>query len=211
MTAARGSVVTTRTELLERKEQIALAEQGCELLEQKRSALMKEIMRVAGEVMAEAGAVQGAADQALWALARAESVAGTEALHSTALAAEGEYTLGIETVNVMGVKVPHFERREARRSIRGYGDAPLVSSITLDEAAAAYEHEVAAILRLADSELRLVRLTAEIRRTSRRVNALKHLLIPRLESERDRIRIALDERERADRFRLKLVKKKRER
>jgi V/A-type H+-transporting ATPase subunit D len=207
MTAARGNLVTTRSELLARKAQIALAGQGRDLLEQKRAALMKEIMRVADAVMVEAGALQQAADQALRALSRAEAVAGIEAVRSAALAAGGEYPLGIETANVMGVKIPQFERRNVRRNWPGGSAAPAERSFTLDEAAEAFDHEVEAILRLAESELRLVRLTAEIRRTSRRVNALKHLLIPRLEAERDRIQLTLDERERAERFRLKLAKK----
>jgi V/A-type H+-transporting ATPase subunit D len=208
VTAGNTNVVTTRTELIARKAQIDLAEKGRDLLEQKRSALMKEIMRVADRVMAEAGALQQAADQALRALSRAEAVAGTEAVRSAALAARGEFPLGLETVNVMGVKVPHFEPRQVRRTRLGRDAAMVERSLTLDEAGAAFEHEVEAILKLADSELRLVRLTAEIRRTSRRVNALKHVLIPRLEAERDRIQFTLDERERADRFRLKLAKKK---
>jgi H(+)-transporting ATP synthase subunit D len=70
-----------------------------------------------------------------------------------------------------------------------------------------FESEVDAILQLAESELRLTRLAAEIQGTSRRLNALDHLLIPRLEAERDYIQIALDERERTDHFRLKLVKR----
>ncbi|HUF39288.1 MAG TPA: V-type ATP synthase subunit D [Anaerolineales bacterium] len=204
----RGAPVATRTELLARKAQIELAEQGRELLEQKRAALMKEIMRVAGRVMAESGALQAAADLAHRALARAEAVAGTEAVRSAALAAGGEFPLEIETSNVMGVRVPHFEPQAPRKAWPGLHEVPVEGSITLDEAAGAFAEEVEAILRLADSELRLLRLTGEIRRTSRRVNALKHYLIPRLEAERDRIRLTLDERERSDRFRLKLAKKK---
>jgi V/A-type H+-transporting ATPase subunit D len=60
---------------------------------------------------------------------------------------------------------------------------------------------------LAESELRLTRLASEIQRTSRRLNALDHLLIPRLEAERDFIQLALDERERSDHFRFKLMKR----
>jgi V/A-type H+-transporting ATPase subunit D len=66
---------------------------------------------------------------------------------------------------------------------------------------------VEAIVRMAETELRLVRLGSEIQRTSRRLNALEHLLIPRLKAERNFIQMALDERERADHFRLKLVKR----
>ena len=67
------------------------------------------------------------------------------------------------------------------------------------------------IIQLAETELRLVRLGDEVRRTSRRLNALDHFLIPRLKAERDFIQMALDERERADHFRLKLVKRSLER
>jgi V/A-type H+-transporting ATPase subunit D len=209
--SVRGKVIATRMALLARKTQIGLAEQGRELLEQKRSALMKEIMRVAGEIMEAAGVLQQTADDAQRALARAEAVAGSQAVQSAALAARGVYPLQAETVNVMGVKVPHFEGRSAARPMLGRGYAPAGSSITIDEAAEAFESEVNAIVQLAESELRLVRLTGEIQRTSRRVNALKHLVIPRLEAERDTIRLTLDERERADRFRLKLAKRSLER
>jgi V/A-type H+-transporting ATPase subunit D len=70
---------------------------------------------------------------------------------------------------------------------------------------------VDAIIKLAESELRLTRLASEIQRTSRRLNALEHLLIPRLEAERDYIQMVLSEHERSDHFRLKLVKRNLER
>ena len=81
------------------------------------------------------------------------------------------------------------------------------TSITIDEVAAAFETQVDYIIQLAESELRLTRLASEIQRTSRRLNALDHLLIPRLEDECNFIQMALDERERSDHFRLKLVKR----
>jgi V/A-type H+-transporting ATPase subunit D len=52
------------------------------------------------------------------------------------------------------------------------------------------------LLELATGELRLRRLVDEIGRTTRRVNALETVVIPRLESERARIQAILDERER---------------
>ena len=59
------------------------------------------------------------------------------------------------------------------------------------------------ILDLATIELRLRRLAEEIGTTTRRINALESVVLPRLERERDQIRSVLDERERQDRFRLK--------
>lgn len=201
------NVSCTRMELLARKTQITLATQGRDLLEQKRTALLKEFMRIADTVMEHTDVLQQAASEARRALARAEAIAGTEAVHSAALASRAELPLDVTTASVMGVKVPHIEQKRVARSMLDRGYSVTGTSTTIDEAASAFEGEIDAIIQLAESELRLTRLAAEIQRTSRRLNALDHLLIPRLESERDFIQIALDERERADHFRLKLMKR----
>ena len=199
-------VSTTRMELLAKKAQVALAEQGRELLEQKRTALMREFLRVADRVMAGSDVLQQSAAEARQALARAEVVAGTEAVRSAAMATRGELALEVLAANVMGVRVPVIEQKRVARSALGRGYSPTGTSVAIDEAAAAFEAEVDSLIQLAESELRLTRLAAEIQRTSRRVNALEHVLIPRLIDERDYIQMALDERERADHFRLKRVK-----
>lgn len=201
------NVSCTRMELLARKTQITLATQGRDLLEQKRTALLKEFMRIADTVMEHTDVLQQAASEARQALARAEAIAGTEAVRSAALASRAELPLDVTTASVMGVKVPHIEQKRVARSMLDRGYSVTGTSTTIDEAASAFEDEIDAIIQLAESELRLTHLAAEIQRTSRRLNALDHLLIPRLESERDFIQIALDERERADHFRLKLMKR----
>ncbi|MGD9092598.1 MAG: V-type ATP synthase subunit D [Anaerolineales bacterium] len=200
-------VSVTRMELLARKVQIALAMQGRELLEQKRTALMKEFLRIADTVMERSDALQQASANARQALARAEAFAGTEAVHSVALASRTELPLQVTSASVMGVRVPHIEQKRVSRPVIGRGYSIVGTSITIDEAASAFEMEVDSIIQLAESELRLTRLASEIQRTSRRLNALDHLLIPRLEAERDFIQLALDERERSDHFRFKLMKR----
>ncbi len=127
------------------------------------------------------------------------------------MATRGELALEVQTANVMGVSVPVIEQKRVARSPLGRGYSPAGTSVTIDEAASAFEAEVESIIQLAQSELRLTRLAAEIQRTSRRVNALEHVLIPRLIAERDYIQMVLDESERADHFRLKRVKQKLER
>lgn len=200
-------ISVTRMELLARKSQIALAEQGRELLEQKRTALMKELLRIANTVMEHSEILQQAAVSARRALARAEAMAGTEIVKSAALSSQAELALQVTTVSVMGVRVPHIEQKRVARPALGRGYSIVGTSVTIDEAASAFEAEVDSIIQLAESELRLMRLAAEIQSTSRRLNALDHLLIPRLEAERDFIQMALDERERSDHFRLKRTKR----
>lgn len=206
-----AKIATTRMELLARRSLLELAWQGYDLLERKRAALMQEMMRVVDTVMADADALQQAADNARFALARAEAVAGSEAIRSAALVTRQELPLQVESVNVMGVKVPRIEQRRVSRSMLERGYSITGTSLTLDETATAFEAEIDAIIKMAESELRLKRLVSEIQRTLRRINALEHLLIPRLETERNYIQTVLDERERSDHFRLKMAKRLRER
>lgn len=205
------TVATTRMELLAKKAQITLARQGRELLEQKRTALMRELMRVVDRVMTSSDALQQAAVEARAALARAEAVAGIEAVRSAAMATRSELALDVQATTVMGVSVPVIEQKRVTRSALGRGYSITGTSVTIDEAAAAFESEVDSLIQLAESELRLTRLAAELQRTSRRVNALEQILIPRLEAEHDFIQMALDERERTDHFRLKRIKQSRQR
>ncbi len=206
-----STVSVTRMELLARRAQISLASQGRDLLEQKRTALLKEFLRMADTAMERSDALQFTAANARHALARTEAIAGTEAVRSAALASRTELPLDVTAARVMGVKVPHIEQKRVARSMLSRGYAITGTSITIDEAASAFESEVEAIIELAEMELRLTRLAEEIQRTSRRLNALEHFLIPRLKAECDFIQMVLDERERADHFRLKLVKRTLER
>ena len=192
------TVSVTRMELLTRKAQIVLASQGRDLLEQKRIALLKEFLRMADTAMERSDALQFAALNARHALARTEAIAGTEAVRSAALASRGELLLQVTTTRVMGVKVPHIEQKRISRSMLDRGFAITGTSTTIDEAASAFESEVEAIIELAELELRLTRLAEEVQRTSRRLNALEHFLIPHLKAECDFIQMVLDERERAD-------------
>ncbi|MCB8945476.1 MAG: V-type ATP synthase subunit D [Ardenticatenaceae bacterium] len=202
-----SKVPITRMELLAKREQIALAQQGLELLQQKRSALLRELMRVADSALVRYEELQATAVAARRALVRAEVMVGETAVRSAALATRGQLALEMQTVNVMGVSVPVIEQQRASRSQSERITALPNTSVTIDEAAAAFESEVEHIIDLAESELRLRRLADEIQRTSRRANALEQVVIPQLEAQRDMIQMALDERERAEHFRLKRMKR----
>lgn len=201
------NVSPTRMELLAVKGQLGLAEQGRDLLKEKRNALMKEFMKIADAVMSGSDELERVAADARRALTRAEALDGPEAVHSAAFAAQGELTLSVEGAFVMGVPVPIIEQKSAARSVvdRGYGLAG--TSARIDETAERFEEEVDLLIELASSELRLRRLAEEIRKTSRRVNALENILIPRLYSRKAYIEMVLEERAREDLFRLKTVKR----
>jgi len=201
-------VRATRAELLAKKNQIALARQGRDLLKEKRNALLQELVRTAEQVVRSGEELEVNAGRATVALALAEAIDGSEAIRSAAFAAQGQLMLEVTGVNIMGVPVPLIERKSVARGPldRGYS-LPNVSS-RVDATAEAFESLVDLTIELADSEMRLRRLAEEIGRATRRVNALDNVLIPRLETQRDYIQMMLEEREREDLFRLKRVKTK---
>ncbi len=205
-----SKVPITRMELLAKREQIALAQQGLELLQQKRSALLRELMRVADHALLRYEELQATAVAARRTLARAEVMMGETAVRSAALATRGQLALEMQTINIMGVSVPVIEQKRASRSQLERVMALPGTSVTIDEAVVAFESEVDQIIELAESELRLRRLADGIQRTSRRANALEQVMIPRLVAQRDMIQRALDERERAEHFRLKRMKRLRQ-
>ncbi len=84
-------VSCTRMELLAIKAQISLARQGRDLLEEKRTALMKEFLHIADTIMQRSDVLQQSAVNARRALARAEATAGSEAIQSAALAARASW------------------------------------------------------------------------------------------------------------------------
>ena len=161
---------------------------------------------MAGVVIEETETLQQLANVAVQALARL-CHSGEETVKSAALASRDVLPLRISSANVMGVRVTQIEQTRSARLPHDRGYSIIGTSTTLDEAAGAFEAEVDMIIQLAESELRLRRLIGEIQWTSRRVNALKNILIPQLESEIQYIQMTLDERERADHFRLKLTKR----
>ena len=202
----------TRAELLERREQIKLAEQGMDLLKQKRDALLIEFMGVMDETLRLSESLQRNVAEAQYSLAVAKAVDGTVALRSAGMATKSEIVVDMTGTKIMGVSVPVVTKGESpiRSSFtRGYSVTGVSSRV--DETADKFERILDVIIEYADIETRLKRLGEEIQKTNRRVNALEQVTVPALREQVTYIRQTLDERAREDLFRLKKVKKKIER
>lgn len=201
----------TRAELLAKKKQIVLARQGRDLLKEKRNALLKELMRTAEQVLQDSDELEKIVGESVAALALAEAIDGPEVVQSAAFAAQGQISLAVSVANIMGLLTPVIEQKSVVRGPldRGYHLAGVSSRI--EAVAESFEHQLDLIIELAASEMRLRRLAEEIGRTTRRVNALENVLLPRLEAQRAYIQMVLEERERENLFRLKRVKLKLER
>ena len=199
----------TRSELLERKQQITLAEQGMDLLKQKRDALLIEFMSVMDETLRLSSDLQRTTNEAQYSLAIAKAVDGVVSVRSAAFATRGEITIDMTGTKIMGISVPVVTKGESpvRTSFtRGYAITGVSSRI--DETADKFERILDVIIEYADIETRLKRLGEEIQKTNRRVNALEQITVPTLREQVTYIRMALDERAREELFRLKKVKRK---
>lgn len=196
-------VTATRSELLARRAQIALAMQGRDVLKEKRDQLMDEFRKVADVVLAEAGTLEKTAAEGRRVLTLAEADDGPESVRSAALATRSEIPIRARAASVMGVRIAEIEYDPVGRGRASRGYSLAGSTAHIDRVAEQFEAELDLLLQSAAHELRLRRIADEIGKTTRRVNALETVVLPRLQSEKAAIQAALDERERQDRFRLK--------
>ena len=201
-------VSPTRLQLLAIKTQITLAQQGRDLLKEKRKAMMQKFMGAAAVLIEKGEALERSAAVTRRALALADAFDGDQAVNSASFAARGEASIVIDHGHVMGVPVPKFEHKNFSRSLGARGYSLIGTSARIDEVARRFEEELNTVVEVAEWEATLRRLAAEIQRTSRRVNALEHVTLPRLSAQSRLNGMILEEREREDHFRLKRVKQK---
>jgi V/A-type H+-transporting ATPase subunit D len=197
----------TRNELLQHKRQIELTRAGFNLLDKKRIALLQEILRVQEEVVQNATELEARSSQSRQALAKAEALVGEAGVRAAAMGKKREIRIDLEDSLLMGVHVPRLRVESAEREFYDRDIGITGTSPVIDEAAEAFERNLDALLRLAGGEIQLGRLLNELNRTTRRLRALEHIIIPKLQSELRYISHALDERERSEHYSLKLAKK----
>jgi V/A-type H+-transporting ATPase subunit D len=199
-------VKPTRMELMKKKAQIKLAEQGRDLLREKMDALIQEFFKILTTVSNSREELEQVSRSADLALLIAQAVDDPVTLKSASFATRKSITVDISGKNIMGVPVPVIEKKRVSKSMleRGYGI--ITMSGRIDETAERFEAELDLLIELAETETAMRRLGAEIQMNRRRVNALEQILIPELKNQAKYIKNAIEEREREDLFRLKKVK-----
>ena len=197
----------TRMVLLQKKAQIKLAVQGVELLKNKKDALLKEFYNIVPELVDSRKLLSTIAQKASNSLQIAKAIDGIEVVLSAALAGKRKVAMDVELENVWGLRIPKIGGINFKRSLfdRGYRITGVSSRI--NESSAIFEDFLNQIIKNARLELNLKRIGEEIKKTNRRVNALEQIQIPKLQSQIKYIKSTLEERERENVFRLKMLKK----
>jgi V/A-type H+-transporting ATPase subunit D len=205
------TVAPTRMNLMMKRAQIKLASEGVDLLEGKREALLKELLDRARALRKLRDELHKRGRKALLSLSIARAMRGTPEVRSVGTAGRRDLGLEVEQEKVWGIKLGHIRHNRIVRSDNQRGIGLLDTSSHVLEAAEASEQMLAQLIECAPAERNIGLLGEEIKKTSRRINALKEYLLPKLNTEVRSIERVLDEREREDTFRLKRIKGKKER
>ncbi len=199
------TIAPTRSNLLQRRDQMRLAIRGADLLKRKRDALIGEffgLVKVSLEARRELSKVS---KDAYFSLFLAKAWDGPEAVESLSLAANTNLDLDIKVENIFGVKVPQVQPPTFSTDLPF---SPINAGASTLDAAAQFRKLVEALTRVAATETRLRRIGEEIKKTSRRVNALEQLVIPGINQQIRDIRSVLDQRALEEVTVLKRIKNK---
>ncbi len=188
-------VVPTKGNLIAMKKSLQLANLGYNLMDQKRNVLIKEMMTLLDDVKIIRDQITSSYQEAYDALQEANISMGliTDIVNST----PEDYGIS------MGVEIPKIS----------YNKQPLKmtydierSNSRVDYAYNCFYNVKQLTVLLAEVENSVYRLANTIRKTQKRANALKNISIPRFESTIKVISEALEEKEREEFTRQKVIK-----
>lgn len=205
---AARNVAPTKTNLLSLRQELGLAKQGHELLDQKRNILVIELMGLVDQATDFESQVNRALEQAYRTLEQAMLADGRlNVLHiSSAIHVRADIDIGSR--KVMGVRLPVVNTEFAEHAPYF---SPAGNSFWIDEAVESFKEVLGLAGRLAELKISIVRLAREVRRTIRKVNALEKIAIPELEETVALIQDRIEESEREMFVLMKMVKSRLER
>ena len=195
----------TKSNLMRAQASLELSRKAYELMDRKRNVLIREMMsRIdrAEEIQERIGTTFAAAYQALQ---MANVTMGISIVEDIALSIPEETDFNILLKSVMGVEIPsvRFHKEELKPYYSFYH-----TNNAMDVALLNFHNVAYLILEMAEIEVSVYKLANEVKRTQKRTNALQNIQIPGYQALVKSIQDALEEKEREDFFRLKMVKKK---
>jgi len=200
---AKLNIAPTKSNLLSLKRQLVFAEEGYDLLEQKRQILIYELMsRLARAQELERG-VADLLRRAFAALREATLDSGSENLERLALAVREVSEVQLSGQHLMGMRIPKITVPMAPVGAP-YGVGG--TSASTDVARLRFVELLPQLAALAELQNAMMRLARELRKTQRRCNALSKVFIPAYRETIVYIGGTLEERERESLSILKLIR-----
>ncbi len=198
-------ITPTKANLIKSKNSLRFAKKGYELLDRKRTLLIREMMSLIDEASNLQEEIETEFNKAYNALKFANVTMGTENVEKIARSIEREKDFTILTKSVMGVEIPIIKSQEVNPTAE-YGF--FRTNPAFDKAVLSFKRIRRLIYKLAEVENSVYKLAMEIKKTQKRTNALEKIQIPKYSSTIKYIEEVLEEKEREDFFRLKRIKGK---
>jgi V/A-type H+/Na+-transporting ATPase subunit D len=199
------NVSPTRINLIQTKKTLKLAESGREVLERKRDILIRELRHSIYDAERTREELLNALAKAYKNLKEASIAKGSESVANVALASSSEANYLVDYRSIMGVTVPSVKFQREPDIKPDYGFAS--TSVELDEAFKQFYNVLELIAELARTEGTTFQIANDVKRTQRRVNALNYVLIPRYRNITKTIELALEEKDREEFVRTKIIKR----
>jgi V/A-type H+-transporting ATPase subunit D len=200
---AKLDVAPTKSNLLSLKRQLVFAEEGYDLLEQKRQILIFELMSRLTRAQEVERNVAELIRRAFAALREATLDSGSENLDRAALGVKPEHELNLAGQHLMGMRIPKITAQIPPASAPfGVGG----TSASTDVAMLRFVELLPKLAELAELQNAVMRLARELRKTQRRCNALSKIFIPTYRQTIVYIAGTLEERERESLTILKMIR-----
>ncbi|HCM29054.1 MAG: ATPase [Treponema sp. GWB1_62_6] len=202
---ARETIAPTKSNLMRVKERLATAEEGHDLLDQKREILVMELMRTVERVKLLERELDRRIDTAYPALKRMLVTVGREKADRLARGVRYDFDIRERRETVAGMDLPSLEVKLPTVELKY---SPANSFAECDETVLEFFELLKILTETAAVRTVAWRLAREVRKTQRRVNALEKLVIPTARDTMTYIQASLEERERESFFSSKLLKRK---
>lgn len=198
-----NKVIPTKANLLAAKASLEFAKKGYDLLDKKRTVLIKEMMDLNKRAASIQKEIEEAFKSSYQTLEEATISMGTDMLDEIARSMVNEEEYEIISRSVMGVEIPQIKFQKKKMQ----AEYSIHETTTAFDQAAQDLHEIRYLIyELAQVETGVFRLAEEIKKTQKRANALDKIQIPKYGVIVREIENVLAEKEREDFFRLKKVK-----
>lgn len=195
-------IFPTKGNLIKAKRSLRQAKMGYELMDRKRNILIREMVELTDAAKAIRGNIDDTYTEAYRALQRANISMGVVSDIAETFPADNSIKLSVRSV--MGVELPKLSHDAEAFSVN-YSMHRTNSSF--DAAYISFNKAKELTVRLAEIENSIYRLAVAIKKTQKRANALKNIMIPKFDNTVRFISNALEEKEREEFSRQKVIKK----
>ncbi len=200
---AKLNIAPTKSNLLSVKEQLAVAVDGYDLLEQKREILVMELMRMVEKVKLLEKEIDKSISTAYPALKNMLMTVGGDRVERISHAIKYEYNMTEKTVTAGGMTFSSIDVQLPKQELFYSFMGTFANS---DKVMVEFFNLLSLLTQMASIRTIVWRLANEVKKTQRRVNALDKMIIPQTKETKVYIESVLEERERENVFVLKSLK-----